>query len=58
MSREESIISPRFVCLQQELEAGNDKALEFFWKEISKQGTPLVEPVEGDKDQSWVTFLF
>lgn len=58
MSPEGAIISPRLMHLQQELEAGNDKALNLFWKEIEERGTPLIEPIEGDKHHSWVTFLW
>ena len=51
------LLSPRLVALQQRL-AGDDRAaLDGFWKEVAEQGTPLVEPIEGDAGQVLVTFL-
>ena len=37
--------SPRLSTLQKDLAAGNAAALENFWQEISKQGSPLEERV-------------
>jgi enterochelin esterase-like enzyme len=50
--------SPRIASLQAEIESGNSSALDTFWREIGEQGTPLIEPVEGDDRHSWVTFLW
>ena len=58
MNVKETSVSPRLVGLQQNLEAGNTKALEYFWKEIKEQGTPLIEEVEGDDQHRLVTFLW
>jgi enterochelin esterase-like enzyme len=52
------LLSPRLVALQKELQAGNRAALESFWQQIAKQGTPLVEPVAGDDKSVLVTFLW
>lgn len=51
-------LSPRLVDLQKELRAGNRAALEDFWKEVIKQGAPVVEPVQGDSQYVVVTFLW
>jgi len=51
-------ISPRLVQLRKELEAGNKSAVELFWQEMAKQGTPLIEPVKGQAGYSLVTFLW
>ncbi|HEU0173939.1 MAG TPA: enterochelin esterase [Blastocatellia bacterium] len=50
--------SPRLARLQKELKAGNKGAVESFWQEMAKQGTPLVEPVKGQAGYSLVTFLW
>src|SRR5262245_7820942 len=51
-------ISPRLAQLQKELEAGNKSAVELFWQEMAKQGTPLIEPIKGQASYSLVTFLW
>lgn len=55
---EERYLSPRVGALAKELAAGNRAALEKFWEEVSKQGTPLVEPVAQSEKYRWVTFLW
>jgi enterochelin esterase family protein len=50
--------SPRLAALQQALESGDSKALDAFWQRVVTEGTPLVEPIEGDDDHSLVTFLW
>ena len=40
-----------------ELEKGNNSALVKFWNKIAKVGTPLIEPIEGEKDHKLVTFI-
>lgn len=51
-------LSPKLVALQKELRAGNRVALGDFWKEVVKQGAPVVEPVQGDSQYVLVTFLW
>ncbi|HEY0322167.1 MAG TPA: hypothetical protein VGC66_14505 [Pyrinomonadaceae bacterium] len=51
-------LSPRLTALQQELGRGNRNALEYFWQEISRQGTPLVEPIVDGGAYVYVTFLW
>src|SRR5262245_32773864 len=51
-------ISPRLAQLQKELEAGNKSAVESFWQEMAKKGTPLIEPIKGQAGYSLVTFLW
>jgi enterochelin esterase family protein len=43
--------------LDRLLVAGDMAALPKFWDSVAAQGTPIVEAVEGDPAQSWVTFL-
>ena len=50
--------SPRILALQKELETGNGAALEKFWGEVGKQGTPLVEPTLNSDKYRLVTFLW
>ncbi len=51
-------ISPRITALQQLLLSGNTAALPAFWQEITQQGTPLIEAIEGDDKHVLVTFLW
>ncbi len=50
--------SPRVAALQQELEAGNSSAIDTFWQEIMENGSPLIEPIEGDDQYVLATFLW
>jgi enterochelin esterase-like enzyme len=55
----DSLDSPRIASLKKSIEAGDRIAtLTAFWREVSKTTTPLVEPVVGDAQYSWVTFLW
>lgn len=38
--------------------SGNTAALETFWKRVAQTGTPLVEPLDQDKQHVLVTFLW
>ena len=52
-----TILSPRIEALRKEIASGR-ATTEAFWQEVTKEGTPLVEPSkEGDKHQL-VTFLW
>ena len=55
---QETLASPRLAALQKQLEAANRAALENFWQEVTKQGAPLVEPIEGESRNVWLTFLW
>jgi enterochelin esterase family protein len=50
--------SPRLARLQRDLDSGNSAALDAFWAEVSREGAPVIEPVEGDPEHSYVTFLW
>jgi enterochelin esterase family protein len=54
----EALLSPRLIALQKDLSAGNRAALESFWQEVTKQGTPLVEPTPDKHNFLYVTFLW
>ncbi len=58
MPTQAPLTSPRLAALRAELEAGNHAALYRFWREVDEQGTPLIEPIAGDDQNSWVTFLW
>src|SRR5262245_38228314 len=51
-------VSPRISALQKQLAAGNSLALEKFWDEIAKEGTPLIEPSSDSDSHLLVTFLW
>lgn len=46
------------MALRKALQKGSATALESFWQEVTKAGTPLVEPIAGDKQHVSVTFLW
>lgn len=58
MTADTSLISPRLAQLQRDLETGNPHALQSFWEEVAKQGTPLIEPLPNDPLHSLVAFLW
>ena len=58
MSNHPSIESPRLRALNEALERSEAGALESFWDEMKERGTPLIESVEGDDENSLVTFLW
>ena len=58
MTTETTLVSPRLFTLQREIEAGDDAALSTFWQEVSQQGTPLIESIEGEDKYVLITFLF
>jgi enterochelin esterase-like enzyme len=60
VSREvkKELVSPRISALKQQVEVGNIAALDAFWREVAAEGTPLIEPVEGDDQHALVTFLW
>ena len=39
-------------------ESGNHAVLESFWEQVTREGTPLVEPIPGDEKHVLVTFLW
>src|SRR5215211_9118381 len=51
-------LSPRLIALQKDLTTGHRAALETFWQEVAKQGTPLVEPTPDKNNYLYVTFLW
>jgi enterochelin esterase family protein len=51
-------VSPRMETLRKELEHGNRTALENFWRQVAKEGTPLIEPIPGDDQHVLLTFLW
>jgi enterochelin esterase-like enzyme len=50
--------SPRISTLRQAAASGNSSAVDDFWAEMQRNGTPLVERIPGDDRHSLVTFLW
>jgi enterochelin esterase-like enzyme/dienelactone hydrolase len=48
---------PRIEALKQRLESGDHRALEEFWQETTRRGTPLIESVNGTLHDVVVTFV-
>lgn len=57
LSAQEKPVSPRLTALASQIAAGNSGAVEDLWQEVTKQGTPLIEPT-GEKGFFQVTFLW
>lgn len=49
--------SPRIEALRQQV-TQKQVSTETFWKQVAKEGTPLVEPFAGDGNYQLVTFLW
>lgn len=50
--------SARLAALDKQLRSGDAGALDSFWGEVKRLGTPLVEPISGDDKHVLVTFLW
>lgn len=50
--------SPRLQALREQLAGGDTAALDAFWRQVAKDGTPLIEPMPGTGDEVLVTFLW
>jgi enterochelin esterase-like enzyme len=57
-ARAEDLASPRLNALRNEIATGGPAALERFWRRLAEEGTPLVEPVEGEPNERLVTFVW
>ena len=53
----DQLSSPRLQALRERLNSGDRTALDKFWKEISEQGAPLIEPA-GDSDHDVLVTMF
>ena len=52
------LISPRLKVLRRAMEDDRAGTLDAFWKEIKEGGEPLLEPIEGDDQNLYATFLW
>jgi enterochelin esterase-like enzyme len=50
--------SRRIIALKERLESGDSSALEEFWREVARTGTPLIEPAPSNSNQVNVTFIW
>jgi enterochelin esterase-like enzyme len=54
-----AVESPRLIAVQRAAGKGDAaSAIDRFWRDVARRGTPLVEPVPGRPDEVRVTFLF
>lgn len=51
-------VSRKITSLKQQLESGNYEELYKFWEQIDENGAPIIEEIEGDKDNALVTFIY
>ncbi len=52
------VISPRILELRRRVEAGDTAAIETFWHQLTREGTPLLEPLEGDREHVLLTLVW
>jgi len=57
-ARAEDLASPRLNALRNEIATGGPAVLERFWRRLAAEGTPLVDPVEGEPNERLVTFVW
>ena len=50
--------SPRINALKAAVETREPGSVDSFWKEVEKQGAPIIEPLPGDDKNLLVTFLW
>lgn len=50
--------SPRIAALRERLDAGDKGAVEEFWREVARTGTPVIEAAKDSSNQVIVTFLW
>ena len=50
--------SQRIQALRASVESGEVESVNLFWDEIKKTGTPLIEPIVGDRENMAVTFVW
>jgi enterochelin esterase family protein len=58
MSINQAITSPRIAAVQQDVSAGKAGVVEEFWREAAQRDAPLIEPIDGDSNHAFVTFLW
>ena len=51
-------ISPRVSALYRRIEAGDPAAIDAFWQQLTREGTPLLEELEGDRESLLLTLVW
>lgn len=52
------VVSPLIKRVEEELKNGNREALNKFWQDIEKKGAPIIEEIEGDKENCLLTVIW
>jgi uncharacterized protein DUF3327/putative esterase len=50
--------SPRITALRTAVAAGKPGSIDSFWREVKKEGAPIIEPLPGNDKNVLVTFLW
>ena len=50
--------SPFITKVEKEISEGKTDAVESFWSFVKSEGTPMIEPLSDDKENSLVTFIW
>ena len=56
LPRQDKYTSPAIESLRKQIDGGS--STESFWDGVTRSGTPLVEPIDGDAKRTRVTFLW
>ena len=46
-----NLLSPKITELTKSIQSNNINAVTAFWTNIEKEGSPLIEKIDGDKNQ-------
>ncbi len=55
--KNKKMLSPMILKLEEDMNSGNDNAIDIFWEKIEREGAPLIEDIEGDEENSIVKKL-
>jgi enterochelin esterase-like enzyme len=50
--------SPKINALVEQVSIGNIKSIDLFWEEIERGGTPLIETIKDDDNNSLLTYVY
>lgn len=50
--------SPKIKALTEQIKVGDISSLDLFWESIEKEGTPLIESIKDDDNNSLLTYIY
>jgi enterochelin esterase family protein len=49
---------PKIRALTEQIRIGNTNSINLFWESIEREGSPLIETIEGDDDKALLTYIY